>query len=496
MLEKFLPSCQLLLEKSDSLFSPTVRITQKTEIKAGELQKSVFSVLYGSSTDVDADALTALLPEFTDLNVSLKIFDKLENKRALPLQSSKIVIIGFINEITEAETKTLRNWLSFTSDLFHFILITDKELELPEELSGFEVIRDSSELKDEFKVGDFPWASVVYQNFEILAGEFNSIGVDVLQKLLGLYSFYEALMIFSMGRLENLLVWDYEGKKEKVIQTDQTVILDFWDDSCTESLSSPLSSNSSFSYFQVYAGSQTPRKRCRYGLGVQGILHQTSVKLRLIDVPTTVLINNGMVIWKGNRHFIDFSKLVTAFLNSSELEFEISRMSEGELEEIVEKINEKIKEDGSCVDFMFWAQVEVGKERKLDEKYRAVVDLQGKGKEEKEKLGGLIEEIKKKIQNLVVLREDYDENMMVTEVEDKKTQEEVLNQDDSVMKSDEVAVKQEENILEISEKVQEIQERLENPAEVLEEPLPVPEVLVTQEKSIPEAIEPQETIDE
>ena len=54
-----------------------------------------------------------------------------------------------------------------------------------------------------------------------------------------------------------------------------------------------LTSNSKF--FQVYCGTQTSKKNCKFGLGLQGLNAETAGMLKIIDLPSCVLFSNGTI---------------------------------------------------------------------------------------------------------------------------------------------------------------------------------------------------------
>jgi hypothetical protein len=451
MLEEYLPDCRRLLDQCESLFCPTLRLTQVTEISSGTANSKTSALLYGFQGPNTPEPGPELSQAFPSLSLSFKLFESTLKQRAFVLPPGKISLVSFVAAITDLETSLLQHWSTLPTETYKIVLILDGSSVTTEAFPGCEVVEMTEELKKDFEVQQMPWTSVVYNQQEVYAGEMNSISVELLQKLIGSYSRFEALSICALGQMDKITVWDYEGKKERNIETDEIVVLDFWDDSSAEVLMSPIPNSAVLSYFQVYAGSQTPRKRCRYGLGVQGLMHPTAVMLKIVEVPTTVLISKGTVRWKGNKGFVDFKQLVGAFLGNEDYEREGFRIGSEDYVKIIERCVEENKESGESMGIKLLAQVEIEKERILEERFKAVVDLQGVKGEDKEKFYQFIEELRESLQNVIVLNDENGKQTLITEVENKD------------------AVENEENNLKVEEIIEDPKANTENEPEFKEE---------------------------
>ena len=406
MLENYLDLSKSILEKCEVVYSPIIRLTSYSNIVSPESAPALTGCIYGSSTSQEPPPdLTDSLSSFKDIQLSLKLFEDLGPIRNLSTSPGKVSVIAFISTISPEEQAVFDVWNSLSSPELEFIIVNNTTLDLPEELSQYKSIPASEELLQGFNIAQLPWISVIHQSHEIFSGVLSGFRASLLDKLLALYPLYDSLHLFGLSPIENLSVWDYENRKGKEISLTGTVILDFWDENCLDMNADPLSSNNSFTYFQIYSGTQTPRKQCRYGMGVQGLSHPTILTLKVVELPTTIIFSNGSVIWKGNRLFLDFSRIVEAHLQGTELVVEKNSVSPQELSEISKDFNEKISEAwGDSLNFKielwFYAQSDVNMYKNYEERYRAALRAECQTLEDKKKLSEIGERLKPRLPNL------------------------------------------------------------------------------------------------
>ena len=352
--------------------------------------------------------------------------------------SGKLTIIAFINAVTEAEINTFQLWNNITDEIFNFVIINFSSETLPEELSNFKQILGTEEIKENFEIDIMPWSSILYESYEISSASLQSCNVSFLQKLLNLYSPYESFHIYSLPSLESISVWDYDGQKEKNINLNDTVLLDFWDDSSPEILLDPLSSSTSASYFQIYSGIQTPRKRCRYGLGAQGISHPTATQLKIIEIPTTIILKNGKIIWKGNRQFTNFEKILKSHFDGSNFEIESTKITPEDIENVKVFYHKKVQQLNDVkIEAHFYSQCEISSYKIHEEKYWGLLKADCKLAEEKIRISKLAEKIKSKLPNFKYfiscdekIEEKTEKNEEKTEKNDESNSE--INSEDHI----------------------------------------------------------------
>jgi hypothetical protein len=404
MLEKYLESSKEALNKF-SIFSPTLRLKYRKTVTPGQSDESVSGIIYGTSPGQIPENSKAILKEHPDLNLSLKLFPDQMHKILWNSTPGKLSIIAFVNSLTEEDKKVLKNWENdLHQDLQVFVVDFTAE-KITGDSVPFKVLDGTDEIKDSFKISEFPWCSVVYDSYEVVSCGLKSMSLKLLSKLLDMYTKYESIQIYSLPALKHLSLWDYEKRKEKKISVYGTIVLDFWDDSCIDFMLQDQSDAGLVRYYKIYAGSQTPTQKSKYGLGIQGIDHPTATELKIIDVPTTVILANGTIIWKGNKLYVDFKSILEAHLNKTELELQSEIITQADLEPIIQNYRVKtldIYENNQDIDITLEinAECELDVHKVYQEKYRSVLISNCKNKSEKNLVLGLYESLKAQLPNL------------------------------------------------------------------------------------------------
>ena len=405
MLESYIDLSKEILGKCEAVYSPTLRLTSCSNIASSETDLSLAGIIYGSYPSQESPPeLTESITSFKDLKLDLKIFTDIGPVRNITTTVGKVSVIIFISTISAEEQAAFELYNSLSSPELEFIIVNNSTVDLPEDVSHYKSIPCTEELLQGFTITKLPWISVIYQSHQIFSGSLGEFRASLLDKLLALYPVYDSLHLFALSPIENISVWDYENKKGKEISLQGTIVLDFWDENCLDMVADPLSSSNSLTYFQIYTGSQTPRKQCRYGMGVQGLSHPTILELKIVELPTTIIFSNGSVIWKGNRLFLDFSKILQAHVQGTELVFEKTSVTTQELSIITEDFKKQINENwgnslGIKAELLFYAQFDIDTYKSYEERYRSALRAECQTLEDKKKLIEIGENLKLKLPN-------------------------------------------------------------------------------------------------
>ena len=405
MIEDHIQQFRSLIGNYKELHMPTARIQYSYSLSAENTPEIIYTTIYASekSNDVDFSELEA--PETINHPISFRTFLMKKESKEWDSDPTKITMIAFINNITETVQSVLKQWESIKDPLFTFFVFTyGKNVKL----NGYKNLQikvGTPDIKETFNIKDFPSYSILYDSYEITSGLLGECFISSLQNLLNKYSMFEAFYLYSLESPCSIRLFNNSTNKEKEIALSGITVIDFWDNNSQEIFHENLEKNNNINEYKVYVGHNPPGVFCKFSLGPDRLKNPTAEKLKIIDLPTTFIFSNGTVLWKGNRLFTNFNKLLTDLKNGLETDTQPHIIEQ----QIIEKCKKNYEKEISSlfphdsdviIDMKLFFIVDITASKIMDKKCRTKIFGHCKNEEESSKILELFNKLKNSLPNL------------------------------------------------------------------------------------------------
>lgn len=269
--------------------------------------------LFGMTSSPDFQVNKENLSNLGHFFLQIKSFDLKYESKVWDTYPGRFLVIGFIDEATEDVLNTLRKWENCENPRFGFFLIVLKKDLVLQKFEKIVVKKGKKQVKDNFKVGELPWVSVVYESYEVFKGKIEKFYLPDWENFTTRYSVIETLSFFV--EYNEIAVFNCIKKTEKIIDLSGIVVIDFFDESCQHTYAQDEDLGKKVKYYKVYSGVEGGN--FRYSLENLGLQHPTAEKLYLIDCPSTFIFCNQKLMWRGNRFYENFPLLLSTYTDGS-----------------------------------------------------------------------------------------------------------------------------------------------------------------------------------
>ena len=270
--------------------------------------------LFGMTSSQDFQVNKENLSNLGHFFLQIKSFDLKFESKVWDTNAGKFLIIGFIDELTEDVQNILRKWEICENPKFGFFLIVLKKDLALQKFEKIVVKKGKKQIRENFKVKELPWVSVVYESYEVFKGKMEKFYLPDWENFTMKYSVIETLSFFV--EYNEILVFNCIKKTEKKIDLSGIVVIDFFDESCQQTyMQDEDLVGKKVKYYKVYSGVEGGN--FRYSLETLGLQHPTAEKLYLIDCPSTFIFCNQRLMWRGNKFYEDFPLLLSTYTDGT-----------------------------------------------------------------------------------------------------------------------------------------------------------------------------------
>lgn len=357
------------------------------------------AVLYGYTNKEDLEVQTNGLFDLDRLTFGVRLFPISNQAKVWDSHDGKIVVIAFIDSITENIIKTLEQWDSSFDHRFEFyVLVFQKKAKLPN-FNNIHVKKGTKDHEELFHVANYPHLTILQNSHEVFSGEFENFSLAKFGQMLDEYPLLETLQIYKGHAPEDLEIFNEKIQENKIIPLKGLTVIDFYLPNMIEIVKTEKIKENSIKVLQIYAGEENQKGTAKYSLSGKGINHSTAKKLQIIEFPTTIICNNTGILWKGNRQFVNFDSILDSIIEKTE----INSKNEQKLEDIVfcaleelekEKVEgfEKIR-----VDLKIFIEYDVTIEKVYPSKYRINIVAYCQDEFQENLIKNLAENLKEKL---------------------------------------------------------------------------------------------------
>lgn len=398
MIGNYIDEVKNFTKSTKEVLLATARIKYTFSVTNSSIPEQITTLVYGSRVSENPD-----LAEVQALNSQASIFSR-TFPNTFPLREwdctpGKLDILFFLKSITDEDLTKLKLFDSEPTPFFNITLLhSEKKLQF----ERITIKAFTNDLEKKFNISTFPWYSILQDNSEVISGIFDKCNISLLRNLFEQYSPFEAIGLYGLESPCSIVFYNnIKGVEKEIILKEGITVVEFWNNSCIEVFNEKVEGKC----FKVHVGNEIIDNNCKYSLGLQGLSHLTAERLRIIDLPTTFVFNNGVVLWKGNRLMVDFDGMVQDIINDGKY---LEKPGENE-EEIVRKASKQLvkaknevfgEENEALIDLKVFVTVDVTAVKTCMKKISKVLVGHCKNDEEEAKFFELFNSIKGKIKNL------------------------------------------------------------------------------------------------
>jgi hypothetical protein len=435
MTEIFIEHIKSLIGNAETVAVPNARICYYYSVLAsGTSPESVDATVYGLSLPDSQIQLQTEFKSIKNCSVSLNQFPPPSEPKKWEKHPGKVVIIAFINSVTQSILSILAQWDNIINSLLvFFVVVFGKTISLPQ-FKNINFKKGTTDIKQDFGINGFPKFSVLTELYEIASGDLEKAFIPSLHNLMHKYSVFESVYLYNLDFPFEISVFNTKKQEYKTIALSKLYYIDFWDNKCIETYNRSIST--SIKSYKIYAGIDPCPIQCKYSLGPQGLKSSSIESLKIISLPTTILINNSTIVWKGNRDFEDFPQIIKKSVHGDAKEGKTYIYTddyhyiEDSKHKFYKALEKELSENQGVIDLHLYTLFDTSPFRTCDKKYRTKLVSQCASQADEEKTIRLYDVLKEKLPNL-----QYEcipcappDSFMITEVADTaKIDNQVIN---------------------------------------------------------------------
>lgn len=332
MLSSYVPRIIPILERAGAqgLAGPFARVYQSTRIKADREINRVWGKIVGNGE-------TALVEEDVGLPLNVLAFPEYQkgslwtvDEELRGLGSRPVILVVLYLKALSEQAIELVSMLDreigdcfdgcvrYVGDDFERILTekTENEWKLP-------ILRVQERDRGKLLEQEFPLVVVMYAGQVIWEGTSTDFYLQKMKEFYTSFNIYEGVSLITNECPRALEVVNLTDKTVKLIDISRgKVFLEFWDETTADLASENkklLNANpllNELAFIDIYMGSQT----INYSQVLTSKAKAPVISLlRIIDFPTYFIIEDGAIIWRGNRLFENVSTILSQFVNYKEI---------------------------------------------------------------------------------------------------------------------------------------------------------------------------------
>ncbi|CAG9324618.1 unnamed protein product [Blepharisma stoltei] len=436
MLDSHIEPLQVILRESEQLgaLSPFARLNYRYSTSDKGKEKDATSILVTAASQQGAEQLRRALAAKRRNDISLHVYpdlpqipsflscvDDRTNNNILDDVDGKLHVLMFMNDVKE--NKQLLAQLNDLQELkielhlcvFGIDIQKVRDQTNKNKWSKFRICRtggqkQEKEMAKELGIDRFPYGLLFYNKRIVSKGALNIADIEKALQHLNKLNMFEAVNLISLPNLQGCEVWDSQQKRDVNVMLEGEVVLEFWDHTCEDVLhdKDQLIQNSQYlrgmRFIQVYAGSSKQTLKTGFRLKHLGLEHPTAKKLQIFELPCTFVLSGGRIIWKGNRQFANFPKVIENLKRNRPLEeaSPIFKDAWKKLKETALKaLNEVYAGDkANTPTIQFHAQTDVFCQARSAERYKSYIAANIANDRQKDLAIRLFNALEKKLPNL------------------------------------------------------------------------------------------------
>jgi hypothetical protein len=398
MSDTYLSHIKSFTDSIQNINFATSRVQYTSSLLSSTPPYSAAIKLYGFSSQSSPTFSEDKLQSLGQYSLASCIYPSLGAAKVWDTHPGKVVVVGFVNAITDNISSTLQLWdKSQSTDFEFFLLVFGKKAKVP----GFKRIKvktGTEELKENFGIREMPWFCILYESMQMSSGPLKNCSLSTLEGLLTKYSPFEAFCLFDLPSPYSLSLFTITNQEFKEVEMFGMTVIDFFNND--NDFPEEIAEIPNILHYKVYVGSDPSSTGCIYSLGPEGLSHSIAAQLKIFDLPCTYIFSNGVVLWKGNRKFNNISHVLLAFQQGN-IEDDAKIKDEADLYGLVSSVNQEIsqetQEDQSIeIDIKMHTLVDITQYRIYTKKFRC--ELTAHCREESD---GLIEKVFNKLKNIL-----------------------------------------------------------------------------------------------